>query len=334
MVFKVHDQQDENQFINEVIILTQINHRSVVKLLGCCLETQSPLLVYEYVPNGTLSDHLHGNLHENSFLSWESRLRIGIETAEALAYLHSGVHTPVIHRDVKSSNILLDNTCTPKVADFGISRLLSIDQTHVTTNVQGTKGYLDPEYFRNLQLTGKSDVFSFGVVLVELLTGLKPLSFERVGDEFNLSSLFLSRMKRGRLAEILDPKIAILGDEENMKSMEYVGKLAKECLQSEGERRPSMKEVVEELVWVRGAAGGRRAPGHGHRMSRQMESHHDEVVTEGYETSALLLSTQRSEKYREKGEAEGYPSGEFVYEGPCLRTQKYTSGVQLADLSY
>eukprot|EP01018_Ginkgo_biloba_P012532 Gb_23399 [translate_table: standard] len=203
---EVHDQQDDDQFINKVIILSQINHRNVVKLLGCCLETQSPLLVYEYVPNGTLSQHLIGHHDENYFLSWEARSRIAIETAEDLAYLHSGVHTPVIHRDVKSSNILLDNTCTPKVADFGIFRLLSIDQTHVTTNVQGTKGYLDPEYFQTFQLTDKSDVFSSGVVLVELLTCLKPLSLESVGNEFNLS-----RVKRGRLAEILDPKIAILG---------------------------------------------------------------------------------------------------------------------------
>eukprot|EP01018_Ginkgo_biloba_P012530 Gb_37840 [translate_table: standard] len=129
---EVHDQQDDDQFINEVIILTQIDHKNVVKFLGCYLETQSPLLVYEYVPNGILSEHLNRDHHQNYFLSWKACLRITINTIEALVYLHS---VSLFHRDVKSSNILIDNTCTPKVANFGISRLLSIDQTYVTTNV-------------------------------------------------------------------------------------------------------------------------------------------------------------------------------------------------------
>ncbi|XVF86292.1 hypothetical protein PTKIN_Ptkin18bG0028200 [Pterospermum kingtungense] len=168
----VVDDDKVEEFINEVVIFSQIDHRNVVKLLGCCLETEVPLVVYEFIPNGTLFQYLH-NQSEEVQLSWDNT-----EAAEALSYLQSSAFFPIYHRDVKSTKILLDEKYRAKVSDFGTSRSLAVDQSHLTTNVQGsgTLGYLDPEYFRPIQFNYKSGVYSFGVVLVELITGEKPIS--------------------------------------------------------------------------------------------------------------------------------------------------------------
>ncbi|PPE00771.1 hypothetical protein GOBAR_DD02187 [Gossypium barbadense] len=199
-----------------IIVLSQINHRNVVKLLGCCLETQVPLLVYEYVSNGSVFDHLHNADHE-SFISWEARLKIATEAAEALSYLHSAASPPIIHRDVKLANILLDENYTAKVSDFGASRLVPSNKEQITTLVRGTLGYLDPEYFQTSQLTEKSDVYSFGVVLIELLTGLKALSFERPEHERNLTLYFIAVMKEERLLDITDGQVLHDNNIEQLK---------------------------------------------------------------------------------------------------------------------
>ncbi|XP_040997098.1 wall-associated receptor kinase 5-like isoform X3 [Juglans microcarpa x Juglans regia] len=244
---KICDKSQIKQFINEVILLTQINHRNVVKLIGCCLETEVPLLVYEFITNGTLSDHIHDRSRASS-LSWERRLKIAIEIARALAYLHSETSMPIIHRDVKSTNILLDDNHTAKVADFGASRLIALDQIEITTLVQGTLGYLDPEYFQTGQLTEKSDVYSFGVVLAELLTGEEAISSNRPESYKNLAMYFGSTLKEDHLLHILEDHIV---NEGNIEPIKEVANLAKACLRLRGEDRPTMMEVAMELEGLR-----------------------------------------------------------------------------------
>ncbi|GAU15132.1 hypothetical protein TSUD_08700 [Trifolium subterraneum] len=245
---KIIDRSQIDQFINEVVVLSQINHRNVVKLLGCCLETEVPLLVYEFVTNGTLSGFIHTQGNKVNNESWKTRLKIAAEVAGALSYLHSSASIPIIHRDVKSDNILLDGTNTAKVSDFGASRLVPLDQTEVATMVQGTIGYLDPEYMQTSQLTEKSDVYSFGVVLVELLTGETPFSFGRPEERRSLAMHFLSCLKKDNVFEIIQDGML---NEENKQEIKEVAVLAAKCLRLRGEERPSMKEVAMELEGMR-----------------------------------------------------------------------------------
>ncbi|KDO45148.1 hypothetical protein CISIN_1g042371mg, partial [Citrus sinensis] len=238
----VHEGKLE-EFINEVVILSQINHRNVVKLLGCCLETEVPLLVYEFISNGTLFQYLHDQ-NEEFPLTWEMRLRIATEVAGSLSYLHSAASMPIYHRDIKSTNILLNEKYTAKVADFGTSKFIVIDQTHVTTKVQGTFGYLDPEYFRSGQFTDKSDVYSFGVVLVELLTGQKPIILTGSKEATGLAAYFILSMEENRLYDFLDDQVLKVGQKEEIMT---IATLATRCLNLNGKRRPTMKEVAMEL---------------------------------------------------------------------------------------
>ncbi|XP_022898606.1 putative wall-associated receptor kinase-like 16 [Olea europaea var. sylvestris] len=235
------------QFINEVVMLSQVVHRNIVKLLGCCLETEVPLLVYEFISNGTLFNHIHDESDEFLF-SWNLRLKIAVEVAEALAYLHSATSIPIYHRDIKSSNILLDEKYIPKVVDFGISMSIAVDQTHQTTLVKGTFGYLDPEYFQSSQFTEKSDVYSFGVVLIELLTGQRPISLDRMGEQRSLATSFLLCMEEENLETLLDTQVLQQGSREEIIA---VAKVAQRCLNLNGKKRPNMKEVAMELESVR-----------------------------------------------------------------------------------
>ncbi|KAL9662821.1 hypothetical protein QQ045_027655 [Rhodiola kirilowii] len=241
---KVMNQDQIEQFINEVIVLSQINHRNVVRLLGCCLETEVPLLVYEYVSNGTLHEHIHEKKNPSEVLSWENRLRIAAEVAGVLAYLHSEAVVPIVHRDIKCTNILLDDNCTAKVSDFGASRLVPIDQDMLSTMVQGTIGYLDPEYLHTSQLTEKSDVYSFGVVLVELMTGKKALAFDRSEEERCLAMLFILSMKNDKLFLIIEDGLA---NDGNKNQIQEAANLALACLRVLGDERPSMRHLASEL---------------------------------------------------------------------------------------
>ncbi|XP_039172749.1 wall-associated receptor kinase-like 1 [Eucalyptus grandis] len=280
---KVIDVEQVEQFINEVIILSEINHRNVVKLLGFCLESEVPLLVYEFVPKGTLYQYLHDPDREFP-ISWEMRLRIANEVAKALSYLHSDAAIPIYHRDIKSSNILLDEKYRAKVADFGASKLIPIDQTHLTTMVRGTFGYLDPEYYQTSQFTDKSDVYSFGVVLVELLTREKPISQLREEECRNLASYFIISMDENCLFDVLDKEVLDHGDK---KEIIAVSNLAKRCLRLHGRYRPTMKEVAMELERVRSL----RNP----MVVEQNEEEIDHIRTRSIGASSAISMSMRLE---------------------------------------
>ncbi|XP_023519992.1 LEAF RUST 10 DISEASE-RESISTANCE LOCUS RECEPTOR-LIKE PROTEIN KINASE-like 1.2 [Cucurbita pepo subsp. pepo] len=232
-------------FMNEVEILTRLRHPHLVTLYGCtsrhCREL---LLVYEFIPNGTVADHLHGERAKPGELPWHTRLKIAIETASALAFLHA---SETIHRDVKTTNILLDSNFGVKVADFGLSRLFPTQASHVSTAPQGTPGYLDPEYHECYQLTIKSDVFSFGVVLVELISSKPAVDITRHRHEINLWTMAINKIGGDELHEFVDPCLGFETDERVRDMICGVAELAFQCLQSVKDTRPTMSEALEIL---------------------------------------------------------------------------------------
>ncbi|WVY96850.1 hypothetical protein V8G54_029001 [Vigna mungo] len=240
-----HNWRRVEQFMNEVKILTRLRHKNLVSLYGCTSRhSRELLLVYEYISNGTVACHLHGGLSKPGLLPWPTRMKIAIETASALAYLHA---SDIIHRDVKTNNILLDNNFCVKVADFGLSRDFPNDVTHVSTAPQGSPGYLDPEYYSCYQLTIKSDVYSFGVVLIELISSKPAVDMNRSRDEINLSNLAVRKIQESAIGELVDPCLGFDSDSRVKGMIVSVAGLALQCLQREKELRPSMDEVLHEL---------------------------------------------------------------------------------------
>ncbi|KAL2934304.1 Wall-associated receptor kinase-like 20 [Bienertia sinuspersici] len=240
-----------DQVLNEICVLCQVNHRSLVQLLGTCLDLDQPVLVFEYIANGTLFDHLHGRYsNEWGTLTWQRRLLIAKQTAEGIAYLHFSAVPPIFHRDIKSSNILLDEKLDAKVSDFGLSRLVDTEGTHISTCAQGTLGYLDPEYYLNYQLTDKSDVYSFGVVLLELLTSKKAIDFNRDNDDVNLAVYASKLADADRLLDAVDTGLRVQATKLEFETMKAFGLLAVACVDEQRNNRPSMREVTEELEYI------------------------------------------------------------------------------------
>ncbi|ESR39029.1 Wall-associated receptor kinase-like 14 [Citrus sinensis] len=247
--FRYRDTDSIDQVMNEIKLLSSVSHPNLLRLLGCCIEEGEPILVYEFMPNGTLCQHLQRE--RGSGLPWTIRITIATETAQAIAYLHSAMNPPIYHRDIKSSNILLDYNYRSKVADFGLSRLGMTESSHISTAPQGTPGYLDPQYHQYFHLSDKSDVYSFGVVLIEIITALKVVDFSRPHSEVNLAALAIDRIGRGCVDEIIDPYLEPHRDAWTLSSIHNVAELAFRCLAFHRDMRPSMMEVAEELEHIR-----------------------------------------------------------------------------------
>ncbi|XP_010263819.1 PREDICTED: wall-associated receptor kinase-like 14 [Nelumbo nucifera] len=243
------DNDGMEQVMNEIKLLSSVSHPHLVRLLGFCIERGEQILVYEFMPNGTLSEHLQRE--RGNGLPWTIRLTIACETAQAIAHLHSAINPPIYHRDIKSSNILLDYNFNSKVADFGLSRLGLMESSHISTAPQGTPGYVDPQYHQNFHLSDKSDVYSFGVVLVEIITALKVVDFSRPHNEVNLAALAVEKIGKGCVDEIIDPFLEPHRDAWTLSSVHKVAELAFRCLAFHRDMRPSMKEVATELENIR-----------------------------------------------------------------------------------
>nr|XP_043627622.1 calmodulin-binding receptor-like cytoplasmic kinase 3 isoform X2 [Erigeron canadensis] len=243
---KEHFDALRSEFRSEVELLAKIDHRNLVKLLGYVDKGNERLIITEYVPNGTLREHLDGG--HGSFLDFSQRLEICIDIAHGLTYLHLYAEKQIIHRDVKSSNILLTERLRAKVADFGFARLgdAETDKTHVVTKVRGTVGYLDPEYMRTYQLTPKSDVYSFGVLLIEILTGRRPIESRRSPEEKVTIRWAFGKYNDGDIMDLVDPHMKDAVDIEIFTKM--LG-LAFQCAAPTRVDRPEMK-VVGEQLWV------------------------------------------------------------------------------------
>ncbi|XP_042374094.1 calmodulin-binding receptor-like cytoplasmic kinase 3 isoform X1 [Zingiber officinale] len=245
---KEHIATIEAEFKNEVELLTKIEHKNLVRLLGYTAKGNELIIITEYVPNGNLREHLDGKY--GKILDFSQRLEIAIDVAHGLTYLHLYAEKIVIHRDVKSSNILLNEGFGAKVADFGFARTgpMEADQTHIQTKVKGTAGYVDPEYLKTFRLTVKSDVYSFGILLLEILSARRPVEIRRNPDERITVRWAFNKYNEGNEREILDPEMREVVEDLVVKK---IFALAFQCAAPTRRDRPAMREVVEQLWEIR-----------------------------------------------------------------------------------
>ncbi|CAL5349860.1 unnamed protein product [Camellia sinensis] len=230
-----------DHFFNEVNLISGIHHKNLVKLLGCSITGPESLLVYEFVPNQSLNDHffVRKDVHR---LRWELRYKIVLGTAEGLAYLHEESELRIVHRDIKLSNVLLDDDFTPKIADFGLARLFPEDKTHISTAIAGTLGYMAPEYVTRGKLTEKADIYSFGVLVIEVVTGKRNNTFSE--NSYSILQMVWNLYGTGKLSEAIDPSLEGKFQEHEASRLLEIGLV---CVQAAAELRPSMSMVVKMI---------------------------------------------------------------------------------------
>ncbi|GLJ45701.1 hypothetical protein SUGI_0961860 [Cryptomeria japonica] len=238
--------QGPKEFSTEVDMLSRVHHKNLVKFIGYCIEEENMILIYEFMSNGDLRHSLNGQSLSEKCLDWETRVNIALDAAQGLEYLHHGCNPCIIHRDVKSSNILLNDRMEAKVADFGLSRIVPLEgATHISTVVKGTTGYIDPEYYILHRLTEKSDVYSFGVVLLEIISGQHPVVLESSdGEAAHITSWTREFMLRGNIERIADPAME---KKYKIEDLWKLAELAMVCCSNQSVQRPTMSEVVMEL---------------------------------------------------------------------------------------
>ncbi|CAI9782395.1 unnamed protein product [Fraxinus pennsylvanica] len=235
--------QGTNEFLTEINMISSTQHANLVQLIGCCIEGTNRILVYEYLENGSLASALLGSKSKNFDLDWPKRATICVGTASGLAFLHEEAEPPIVHRDIKASNVLLDKDFNPKIGDFGLAKLFPDNVTHVSTRVAGTIGYLAPEYAVLAQLTKKADVYSFGVLLLEIISG-KSSSKAAFGEELLVLLEWAWKLRNeGRILEIIDPDLVGYSPDQLTRFIT----VALFCTQSASQRRPDMKQVVTML---------------------------------------------------------------------------------------
>uniref|UniRef100_A0A1D1ZAC7 non-specific serine/threonine protein kinase n=1 Tax=Anthurium amnicola TaxID=1678845 RepID=A0A1D1ZAC7_9ARAE len=236
--------QAEKEFKVEVEAIGRVRHKNLVRLLGYCAEGAHRMLVYEYVDNGNLEQWLYGDVGPTSPLTWEIRMNIILGTAKGLMYLHEGLEPKVVHRDIKSSNILLDKQWNPKVSDFGLAKLLGSERSYVTTRVMGTFGYVAPEYAGTGMLNERSDVYSFGILIMEIISGRRPVDYSRPPGEVSLVD-WLKVMVSNRNSEgVLDPKMS---EKPSSRPLKKALLVALRCVDPDSQKRPKMGHVIHML---------------------------------------------------------------------------------------
>ncbi|KAL4035874.1 hypothetical protein IC575_004582 [Cucumis melo] len=241
---KAMNYKAEMEFAVEVEVLARLRHKNLLGLRGYCVGTDQRLIVYDYMPNLSLLSHLHGHFASEALLDWKRRLKIALGSAQGILYLHQEVKPHIIHRDIKASNVLLDSDFEPLVADFGFAKLIPEGVSHMTTRVKGTLGYLAPEYAMWGKVSESCDVFSYGILLLELMTGRKPIERLPGGAKRTISEWVNMTINKDRFKDLADKK---LKGQLNWKEFEQVMHLAIMCVQTEAEKRPTIKQVVEIL---------------------------------------------------------------------------------------